>query len=395
MKRIVRRLLWDKKESLPLMLAATGFTLGLFLLFGAIRFGGELVHMLKPRGSDTTRRFIVINKQVNLTHTLGFGTSAFSQEELQQLRQQEFVKDVGPIVTTNFAVAGAAHLGLAGLQSELFFEAVDDRFLDTQPTGWHWQEGELQIPAILARDFLALYNFGYASAKGLPQLTEETVGVLQARVVCTGDDTQQVFTGRIVGFSDRFATILVPMAFMEWANAEIGRKPAPPVARAILEIEPGQEEAVQAFLDGQSYETNREKLPLTRVAGALKIVLIVISLLGGVLILVSGLSLVLFIQLLMSRARPHLRLLHQLGFDDSFLARTYVVVILPILCGCFVLAGVGVWGLGFLLKPALSKFGFAMTPHLATLTVILLGLGFVGVVALFHGFIKRTIRCIQ
>ncbi len=395
MKRIVRRLLWDQRESLPLMLAAIGFTLGLFLLFGAIRFGGEVLHILKPRDSDTARRFIVINKQVNLTHTIGFASSAFDPEELQQIRQQDCIKDVGPIVTTNFAVAGAAYLGLAGLQSELFFEAVDDRFLDTQPAGWHWQEGASQIPAILARDFLALYNFGYAAAKGLPQLTEETVGILQARVVCTGDETQRVFSGRIVGFSDRFSTILVPMAFLEWANAEIGRKAPPPVARVILEIEPGREEAVQAFLEMQSYETNREKLPLTRVASTLTIVLLVVSLLGGVLILVSGLSLVLFVQLLMSRARPHLRLLHQLGFDDSFLARTYVVVILPVLLGCFVLAGIGVWALGLILNPVLLKFGFATTSHPGILTAVLLGLGCMSVVALFHAFIKRSIQGIQ
>jgi len=390
-KKILRYLLWRRKERLPLGLAATGFALGLFVLFAAIRFSADVIAILHPQGRNADSQYIVINKKVNLRHTLGFGKTAFTPDELEHLRQQDFVKDVGPIVTTNFAVAGAIRLGVSGLQSELFFEAVDDRFLDTRPTGWHWQEGDAQIPAILARDFLALYNFGYASAKGLPQFTEATLGVLRAQVLCSGE-VQQAFTGKIVGFSDRFSTILVPMAFMNWANAQIGRKAAPPVARVILEIETGQSEAAEEFLADQSYETNREKLPLKRVARSLQVTLIIVSVFGGVLILVSVLSLVLLIQLIISQAKQELRLLHQLGFDDSFLAYTYLTVILPVIAGSFALAAAGVLALGFALQDVMTKAGLVISPIPGLFTVILFGLTFVGVMVLLYRLITRVIQ---
>ena len=139
MKKILHSLLGCKQEGVSLMLGALGFTLGLFILFAGIRFSSDVIDLLSPEDSDSAGRFVVINKKVNLKHTLGFGNTAFSQDELEALKQQACVRDVGKIVTTNFAVAGAAYMGLdGGMESELFFEAVEDRFLDTHPKDWHW-----------------------------------------------------------------------------------------------------------------------------------------------------------------------------------------------------------------------------------------------------------------
>jgi len=396
MKKIMRNLLGCKKEGLSLVLAALGFTLGLFVLFGAIRFSGDVIDLLYPEDRDAETRYIVINKKVNLKHTLGIGSAAFSQDEFELMTQQDCIKDVGKIVTTNFGVAGAAYIGIdGGMESELLFEAIDDRFLDTHPEAWHWKEGDAQIPAIVARDFLLLYNFGFASAKGLPQLTEETIGLLKAYVECNGDDTQMSFTGKIVGFSDRFSTILVPMSFMTWANAEIGRKETPPASRVILEIEPGQEEAVHAFLDSQSFQTNQERLPVTGLAKSLRLALAVVCVFGGVLILVSLLSLVLIIQLLISRARQELHLLHQLGFDDPFLTRTYVTVIGPVIVLPFVLAGVGIGAVGIVLKPWLLKTGMTISLWPDGYVMILFVVAFLACLTLFYGLIRRTIQRIK
>ncbi len=393
MNKILTSLLGCKKEGLSLMLGALGFTLGLFILFSAIRFSSDVINLLYPEGRDADSRYIIINKKVSLKHTLGFGQTSFSQDELELLAQQTCVRDVGKIVTTNFGVVGAAHMGMdGGLESELFFEAVDDRFLDTHPEGWHWQEGTPQIPGIIARDFLLLYNFGFAKAKGLPQLTEETIGLLKAYVICAGDNKQMSFSGKIVGFSDRFSTILVPMSFMNWANEKIGEKATPPVSRVILEIEPGQEEAVHAFLESQSYQTNQERLPVTHVARSLQIALVVVCVFGVVLILVSLLSLVLIIQLLISHAKQELQLLHQLGFGDVFLARTYVTVIGPIIVIPFVLAGAGVLVAGFVLKQILAKIGYAISAYPDLLTVGLFLAAFSLVALLFYRLIIRTVE---
>ena len=392
MNRLVRHLLWNKKECPQLIMAAVGFTVGLFVLFSALRFMGDLRTILYPQDAGD-RRFIVMNKKVKLGHTLGRSAATFSGPEMATLKSQAFVKDIGPIVTTNFTVSGSFMLGLdRGLQSELFLEAVDDRFLDIHPPTWQWQEGHPFIPVIVSRDFLALYNFGFAAAQGYPQLTEDTLGFLPIPVLCSGDGGQFTFTGQIVGLSDRFFTVLVPQAFMDWANQTIGQTDTPPPSRVVLEVDNTAEAELQDYFKRNDYETNREKLAGARVARVLRIALFLVSGFGILLVFVSLLSITLTIQLLVSRALSEIQLLHQLGFTDTYLGRTYVGVILPVLAIPFLVAGVGVLVAGHVLNQVLAQTGYSIAPWPGAGLYLAFTLVLISVIALFYLLILRTIR---
>ncbi len=392
MNRLVRQLLWNRKECPQLIMAAAGFTVGLFVLFSALRFMGDLRGILYPQDAGD-RRFIVINKKVKLAHTLGRSIATFSEPEIAALTNQSFVRDVGPIVTTNFMASASFMLGLdRGLQSELFLEAVDDRFLDIHPPTWQWQEGHPFVPVIVSRDFLALYNFGFAAAQGYPQLTEDTLGFMPIPVLCTGDGGEFTFTGQIVGLSDRFSTVLVPQAFMNWANQTIGQKATPPASRVVLTVDTVAETAMHAYFKENEYETNREKLAGARVARLLRIALFLVSGFGALLVFVSLLSIILTIQLLVSRALSEIRLLHQLGFTDTYLGRSYVGVILPVLVVPFLAAGAGVLAAGQTLSRVLDQTGYSIAPWPGTGLYVGFILTLAVVIALFYLLIIRTIR---
>jgi hypothetical protein len=104
---------------------------------------------------------------------------------------------------------------------------------------------------------------------------------------------------------------------------------------------------------------------------------------------------VLIIQLLISRAAQELQLLHQLGFDDTFLVRTYVTVVAPVVVIPFVAAGAGVVGAGFVIAPMLMKVGYTLSPTPDALTIGLFVAAFIAVAGLLHGLITRTIQRIQ
>jgi len=393
MKNVIPSLLWHKREIPRLILAGLGFTLGLFVLLAAVRFSGDLREILYPRDTAGNTRFIVINKKIKLRHTLGLGKSAFSAEEIEALRQQASVRDVGSLVTTNFTVAGGISFGLnQELHSEMLFEAVADRFLDHLPAHWGWEEGQTQIPVIISREFLALYNFGFAAAQGLPKLTESTIGLFPIYIECYGPDDTFHFSARIAGFTDRFPTILVPMDFMTWANAHIGAQATPPVSRLVLEIDSTGEAAIQDYMQTWSYETNQEKLAAAGVARSLKIALLLVSVFGLVLILVSLLTLMLIGQLLISQARNEIQLLHHLGFTDGFLSRCYVKVMLPVIAIPFLLAGAGVFAAGFALRDVLSRIGFSISPYPAPVVSAGFVMAFLMLCFLFYLLILRSIR---
>lgn len=50
--------------------------------------------------------------------------------------------------------------GSAPLNTEMFFEAVPDSFVDAQASDWKYTAGEEEVPVILPRTYIALYNFG-------------------------------------------------------------------------------------------------------------------------------------------------------------------------------------------------------------------------------------------
>lgn len=73
---------------------------------------------------------------------------------------------------------GGISLAGIGMRTYLFFESVPDRFLDVRSDEWGFEEGSEFVPIILPRNYLNLYNFGFASTRGLPQVSEDLVRVL-------------------------------------------------------------------------------------------------------------------------------------------------------------------------------------------------------------------------
>ena len=395
MKDVLRALLWHRREWPQLVLGGLGFSVGLFVLLATLRFWGAVQGMLYPAFPAETR-FVVINKKVVLGHTLGLGSLAFSPEEIADLKNQSFVRDLGPILTTNFGVSGSAPLALGqGYHSELFFEAVADRFLDRVPDDWEWGPGQIRLPVILAREFLALYNFGFAAAQGLPQLTEATIGLLPFQIVCSGGEDPTPFSGRIAGFTDRYSTILVPMEFMVWANATIGRAAAPPASRLVIEVDSSERQALRGYLAERSYETNDEKLGSATLARSLRVALSLMAAFGGMLVLVSLCVLVLTSQLLLGRAQGELRLLHHLGFTDRLLSLTLVKVIWPAIAVPFLLAGLGILALGQPVADLFGKAGFMISSLPAAGAYVTFAMAFVGVLGAFYLLVLRMIRRIE
>ena len=102
--------------------------------------------------------------------------------------------------------------------TEMFFEAVPDQYIDVDSDKWYFNPDNTEIPIIIPRNYLNLYNFGFAQSQGLPKLSEEMATALQLEIQLQGAEISETKTGRVVGFSNRLNTILVPETFLTWAN---------------------------------------------------------------------------------------------------------------------------------------------------------------------------------
>lgn len=118
----------------------------------------------------------------------------------------------------------------------MFFESVPDEYVDVSLDNWHFDESAQVIPIIIPRNYLNLYNFGFAQSRNLPKLSEGLMSLIQMDIMLRGNGCAEQFKGKIVGFSNRLNTILVPQAFMDWANQRFapGKEARP--SRLIVEV---------------------------------------------------------------------------------------------------------------------------------------------------------------
>ena len=144
-----------------------GTVIGLFLLMIAVQTYFDVEELLK---SDEDN-FVIVNKKVGLLNMIS-GTAVFKDKDLEKIDSLPFVKKLAPFNSSQFQVL--AVVPQIGFRSEFFFESVPNDFLDIKNRQFRWKKGQRRIPIVLSRDYLSLYNFGFAPTRGMPPLTEST-----------------------------------------------------------------------------------------------------------------------------------------------------------------------------------------------------------------------------
>lgn len=76
----------------------------------------------------------------------------------------------------------------------------------------------------------------------------------------SGRGQVKTLKGRIVGFSNRLNTILVPEDFMNWANSTYGEEKEKSPSRLILEVNNPADERIAQYFQQQGYTTESDKL---------------------------------------------------------------------------------------------------------------------------------------
>ena len=152
----------------------------------------------------------------------GDGMRNFSAEEIEKISRQPWAQDAAPFIPSSFDASIGLRIGTEGFSTAIFFEGIPARFIDLPGGCPQFDPAAPEVSIILPRDYLTLYNFGFAPARGLPSLDEATLRLLPLQVTLSGNGKSRTLPGRIVGFSARLSTIGAPAEFVDWANREFG-----------------------------------------------------------------------------------------------------------------------------------------------------------------------------
>lgn len=360
-KNIVWRLLRHNISAGQLVGYALANLAGLAIVLTAIQFYRDVTTVWDDEDSFISNDYLIISKKVS-----GLGSffpsddnaTRFSPAEIQDIENQPWAKKVGEFTSAAFNVYAKVDLGGNAMQSALFLESIPDDYFDVSPVGWDYNIGSNQpVPIILSKDYLTLYNFGFATSRGMPQISEEMIGMIPLQLSISGNGKQQWVNARIAGFSSRLNTIAVPEEFMTWANNEFADQQIENPSRLIIMLNGAGDPAVKSYLEEHNYESAGDKADNGKAAYFLSIVITIVIAVGAIISILAFFILILSIYLLLQKNREKLHDLMQLGYTPGQVSRYYRLMVATVNFVVFILADVVVMSASACWNQPLSALG--------------------------------------
>jgi hypothetical protein len=268
---------------------------------------------------------IIVQKKVSSSNTLNIAKTDFTERELKLLRQEPYILEVQPVVTNNFDVSfETADPHVPRFRSDVFIQTVDPDFLDVKSAKWKWEEGDTVVPIIMPRDFLVMLNT-FMSASGIPQVSDELAMDIKFKFTLSNADSKEWVNARIIGFTNEVSSILVPESFMNWANGKYGIDDNQRITQIMISGKESEFGLVEDMLKRKHLESKNAQMVVGRLKSMVGTLILVVLGISVIAVFVSGLVLIQYLQLLLSKNTYEVRTLLRLGYAPSLLTRHFFV----------------------------------------------------------------------
>ncbi|MCM1077047.1 MAG: ABC transporter permease [Bacteroides sp.] len=316
---------------------------GLVIVLTALQFYRDVTTVWDDEDSFISKDYLILSKKVSGLGNLlggsdGNGTR-FSRDEIADISSQPWARKVGQFSSAAFNVYAKVNFGGSSMGTDLFLESIPDDFFDISPKDWGYDpERSDFVPVIISKDYLSLYNFGFATSRGMPQVSEEIVSMVPLQLSLSGNGRQEWVNARIVGFSSRLNTIAVPQEFMNWANSEFAGKMSESPSRLIVMLDKPGDPKVEEYLEDNGYEAAGDHASNGKTAYFLSLVTSLVIGVGLIISLLAFFILLLSIYLLLQKNRGKIHQLMQLGYSPAQVSRYYYAIILGVNALVFVIS---------------------------------------------------------
>jgi hypothetical protein len=369
-------------------LSYVGLGVGVLLLLSSVQMYTNINHLIRDKNTRKNGTdFISITKTIT-NENMG-RDNRFTDADIKGLKSQPFIEDAAPLKANAFKVSANAG-NMIPFSTDVFVEGLNTNFIDTVPDNFKWNEGDEFVPVIFSTDFLEMYNV-FAPSWDLPQMSEKTASSVQLFLLCHGRYGDRQYKARIVAFSDRINSILVPENFLAQQNKALEGVDNIPASRVFLKTRDANNPQLLSYLASKDYHVNKDKTKFGRVKGVLQAV---VSGLAGFGVLVILLALVLFsfyLQLMIARSKDNLQLLLTLGYSPSWLSKTVAKKWIPVYVSIIVVAllATQLLHLGFqhFVTPARGELPIVIDWTVLVIAVLLLALS----VAINYRLVKKSL----
>lgn len=300
---------------------------GMLIVLLGFQFYHDVLPVFTAKDSFLKADYLILSKRVGTADVFTGRGHEFSGSEIDDLSAQPFVTSVGKFTSTNYRVDASLSVnGIPLMKTDFFFESVPDDFVDVSSSEWEYKPGDKRVPIILPRSYINMYNFGFAQTRSLPKISEGLLGMIDLGVLIRGNGQEERFHGKVIGFSNRLNTILVPQSFMDWSNARFAPGEPAKSTRLIVQVGNPADERVTTYLEKKGYEVESDKLAAEKTTYFLRMVVSLVMVVGLVISVLSFYILMLSVYLLVQKNASKLENLLLIGYSPARVAMPYQVL---------------------------------------------------------------------
>ncbi|MES2589310.1 MAG: hypothetical protein V4622_10035 [Bacteroidota bacterium] len=327
---MLSKLLFKNQDKKQLIVAMIGSFMGITFLITSIHYlikvneFGEGADILGPNT-------IIVQKQVTTSSSLNMVKTDFSKQEIEMLKKEKFIIDVKPVISNNFDVLFATDDPMVPkFSSDVFIQTVDPKFMDVNTAEWKWSEKDSVVPIILPRDFLVMLNT-FMSASGIPQVSDELAKDIKFKFRISNETSDREYIGaQIIGFTNEVASILVPESFMKYGNDKYGNLTEQKITQLMISGTESEFGLVEEMLKTKHLESKNSQMVVGRLKSTVGTLILVVLGISIIAVFLSGLVLIQYAQLLMSRNSYEVRTLLRLGYSPKVIINKFFIYFVKI-----------------------------------------------------------------
>lgn len=322
---MLKEILFKKRANVQFLFTTIGALIG----FSALCLSFQLMMDVDTFHSGEEDLFgpnsVVIQKKVTKLSTLGMNNTDFSDQEIEDLKQKEFITDVAPFNSADFrvAISEVEGDGLPHFYADMFFQSIPDRFMDID-VDWSWNEESEFIPIVLPRDFIMIINYGIAQSQGFNQISEELLLAARLTIHIKGEDKNTKMIGRVVGFSQKISSILVPDSFLEYANDKFGSGNKIQPNRIFITTVDDSYGELEDLMEEMNLDIAKSAIDVAKIKTIIGVVIGIFGIAAALIMLLSLLGFIQYSQLVLSRASYEIQTLLRMGYTIKSIVTTFI-----------------------------------------------------------------------
>lgn len=326
---MLHKLLFKHQDKKQLIIAIIGSLLGLTFLITSIHYLIKVNEFGK--GSEILGpNIVLVQKEVSNFSTLKLSKTDFTKTEIENVRKLPYILDIQPVESNSFDVSiETADELVPRFRGNIFIQTVPKKFLDVKSTKWDWKMGDTIVPMIMPRDFLVMMNT-YMSSAGIPQISEDLAKEVKFKFAIRNGDTKDYIYCKIIGFTNEVPAVLVPQSFMNWANKKYAPTAEQKITQVMISGKENEFGLVEQLLKEKHWESKNAQIVVGRLKSMVGTLILVVLGISVIAVFLSGLVLIQYLQLLLTKNEYEVKTLMRLGHHPKSLINTFFIYFIKV-----------------------------------------------------------------